>query len=159
MHPSRGSCCCHRWWCWWLRSSTRGGERFAGQAGWLAIPEIPEICNYIMYGEIVYLKKRLKVLPAKISAGEEQHFRTVFHGLAFYCTELCLNLADKWTAINFLERAWGWDARCCGSAGFIAWWSFILIAICCGRSIDRFEITRAGEKESGWVAVTVPSIW
>lgn len=65
------------------------------RAGWLAIPEIPEICNYIMYGEIVYLKKRLKVLPSKISAGEEQHFRTVFHGLAFYCTELCLNLADK----------------------------------------------------------------
>lgn len=61
-----------------------------------AIPEIPEICNYIMYGEIVYLKTPQSLIPAEINRGEEeQHFRTVFHGFAFYCTELCLNLADK----------------------------------------------------------------
>lgn len=94
------------------------------------------MCNYVMYGEIVYLKTPQRYILQRDQP--QQHFRTVFHGFAFYCPELCLNLADKWTAINSLVQC-----RCIA-------WPFILIAICCGRSIDGW--IRDHQRKSGWVA-------
>lgn len=75
--------------------------------GWAPPPAeqcraIPAMCNYVMYGEIVYLKTPQRYILQRDQP--QQHFRTVFHGFAFYCPELCLNLADKWTAINSLVQ-------------------------------------------------------